>query len=68
MDGAGVAQSEEAELIFLANTSGLQQAMRGFPEDFAAAVRTVAQLRGILPELGDGTLEPWPPMRMRGVS
>jgi hypothetical protein len=67
MDVAGVAVSEEMELILLANTSGLQQAMRGFPEDFAAAVRTAAQLRGMLPSNGGGTQEPWPPMKMRGA-
>jgi hypothetical protein len=57
-------QKASPELLTFAEAAGLQKALAEFPNDVAEAARAAAQEVADMPDL-DGTLEPWPPMRVR---
>ena len=53
------------DVLAMARAAGLDQAVRRFPDDVAAAAQAAAQDRDDLPEVDGATAEPWPPMRIR---
>jgi hypothetical protein len=57
-------QKASPESLSVAEAAGLQKAIAEFPSDVAEAARAAAQEVADMPDL-DGTLEPWPSMRVR---
>jgi hypothetical protein len=62
------AMKVKADLRFLVQQAGLENAMRDFPEDVVAAAQTAAQLRNALSAFDNVAAEPWPPMRIRNAT
>lgn len=55
------------DALALAREAGLEQAVKRFPADVAAAAQAALQARSAMPGLDHVGAEPWPPMRMRDV-
>lgn len=58
----------ELDTFAAARAAGLEKAVRQFPDDVVAAAQGAVQARDALISPDDITAEPWPPMRMRGVT
>jgi hypothetical protein len=60
-------QPPKLDVLAVARAAGLEEAANQFPDDIAAAAQAMEQDLANFPDI-NGTAEPWPPMRIRGIS
>ena len=58
----------QAEVNALALAAGLNKAVEQFPQDVELAAQAAASARKAAGELDLVAVEPWPPMRVKGVA